>query len=150
MQITNPMIQFFNNRTKKHIELVNHYANKVGYSFPNHDGDKFSEQNKDSYTIMSWCCFRDIDIPEEDKAKIDNTINTHYKNNKHHPEHWSNLKEMDEEALTEMCADWCAMSKEYKTDPMNWADDHIGTRWDFSETQIYFIYKTLNKMWSGE
>lgn len=150
MNITQPMVQYFNNRTKRHIELVNYFANKVGYKFLDHDKDKFEDKNKDAYTLLSWCSFRNIDIPTEDKVHIDNIMKNHYKVNKHHPEHWNNISDMDEESLIEMCADWCAMSKEYHNDPINWADDHIGIKWDFSETQIYFIYKTLNKMWAGE
>lgn len=150
MDISIPMTKHFTNRTKKHIELVNYFAKKVGQAFPNHDMDKFNKDMVNPYTILTWCYFRNMPIPPEHQKDIENICKKHYQSNPHHPEHWSDIKEMDEKSLIEMCADWCAMSKEKHNDPINWADDHIGGKWDFSETQIYFIYKTLNKMWLGE
>lgn len=150
MIINQAMISHFNNRTKKHIELVNYYASKLGKSFPNHDIEKFDDSMKNAYIIVTWCTFRNMDIPSEDLEMIQETMKAHYNNSKHHPEYWENIEDMDEDSLIEMCADWCAMSKEMKNDPFNWAEHTIGYRWDFSEKQIYFIHNTLNKMWSDE
>ncbi len=150
MDISTPMIQHFTNRTKRHIDLVNYFAKKVGYSFPHHDEDKFSNELKNQYILLTWSYFRNLPIPSEHQDDVEKAWKKHYSSNKHHPEYWSNIQEMDEESLTEMCADWCAMSKEKHNDPINWAEEHIDSKWKFSETQIHFIYKTLNKMWTGE
>lgn len=147
MNITKPMEEYFKNRMKRHVERVNKYANVVGYSFPNHDIDKFEKDLYSSYVILTWCSFRKQQIPIEYQNKLKYVMNKHYKSNKHHPEYWDNINDMDEESLIEMCADWCAMSEEYNNSPLEWADDNIDRRWKFNETQTYFIYKTLERMW---
>ena len=93
MKINHAMVSHFNNRTKKHIELVNYYANKLGKSFPNHDLEKFNDSMKDAYIIVTWCTFRNMEIPSEYKEMVQNTINEHYNNSKHHPEYWINNRE---------------------------------------------------------
>lgn len=150
MEITRPMIQYFNNRTKKHIEYVNYFAKKVGYSFPNHDSDKFNSDLTNPYIILSWCSFKKQPLPTKGYDELINAMKSHYATNKHHPEYWENIDDMDKESLIEMCADWCAMSKEYNNDPFNWADNNINIRWSFNDKQIKFIYNTMNIMWSDE
>lgn len=148
MKITKPMEDYFKSRTLRHINCVNKYANMVGYSFPKHDIDKFEKDLYSSYVILSWCSFRNKEIPAENQDNLKRAINKHYKSNKHHPEYWKDINDMDEGSLTEMCADWCSMSEEYGNNPLDWADEHIGKKWLFNEKQIYFIYKTLERMWN--
>lgn len=148
MDITKPMEEHFINRTKKHIECVNKYAQKIGYAFPNHDIDKFEKDLKKSYIILTWCSFRKKPIPSEFRNMLFGAMSKHYKTNKHHPEYWNDINDMDEESLIEMCCDWCAMSEEYHNSPIEWADNHIDIKWKFNEKQSYFIYKTLNKLWN--
>lgn len=147
MNITKPMEEYFKNRMQRHVERVNKYANKVGHSFPNHDADKFGNTLYKRYVVLTWCSFRKQPLPERDYDSYISAMKLHYEHNKHHPEYWDNINDMDEESLVEMCADWCAMSEEYINNPMDWADDNIDRRWKFNEKQTYFIYKTLEKMW---
>lgn len=147
MNINNAMMDYFEKRTKKHVDCLNKYAQKVGYTFPNHDKDKFEKDLYEPYVLMTWCTFRKQAIPTEDLPKVKYVMAKHYSNNKHHPEHWENIEDMDTESLVEMCADWCAMSEEFKNDPFDWADNTVDSRFLFNETQTYFIYKTLERMW---
>ena len=54
---------------------------------------------------------------------------------------------MPDDAIIEMCADWCAMSKKYGNTPFEWADENINKLWKFDKHQIKLIYNTLHKMW---
>ena len=47
-----------------------------------------------------------------------------------------------------MIADWCAVSEEKSTDPKDWADNNIGTRWKFNDEQKKLIYLLISKIWS--
>lgn len=150
MDITKPMEEHFINRTKRHIDCVNKYAKMFGKEFPNHDSDKFEKELKLPYIILTWCTFRSKPLPDKFRKLLLNSMKKHYENNKHHPEHWNNINDMDEESLIEMCADWCAMSEEFNNSPIEWANNTVGVKWNFNEKQIYFIYKTLEKMWSNK
>ena len=144
--ITNAMKSYFDNRTKKHIALVNYFAKKFDKEFPNHDCDKFDEKLYESYIKLSWAKKNGDDIPEDCK----HAIQEHLRNNKHHPESFDNLFEMSGDALIEFCADICAMSKEFRNDPFNYLAHQFESRWNFNDKQKDLIYQTVNVMWSGE
>ena len=84
----------------------------------------------------------------------------------HHPEYWTDTdlsgftrqncnpngiidaRDMPEESLEEMCADWCACSEEFGTNtPFEWYKQVNGVRWLFSPEQQSYIIKTLKDMW---
>ena len=49
----NQIKQKFIDRTNKHIELVNKYAKKVGYEFPDHDASKLDKVVfKSSFSLL--------------------------------------------------------------------------------------------------
>lgn len=153
----------FINRTNQHIARVNKYAKKINKSYPNHDSDKFNELF-DGYSLMNK-----KDVSEEEQKMIDDATYKHVINNEHHCEHWCNPKDvegfsrsnptphgcldctkMPEEAMTEMCCDWCAMSEEFNNTPFEWFDKVKDTRWHFNEKQEKFILDTLHKLWEDK
>ena len=83
----------------------------------------------------------------------------HITSNKHHPEYWvdGDIDEMgnpldasgmSNDAIAEMVADWCAMSEELgKNTPKEWADDNVGTKWEFTEEQKKLIYELIESVW---
>lgn len=152
-------------RTKKHVERVNKYAAKIGKSYPKHDDSKLNpDKLLDAYYIFS--------VPKEERtreedANLDMATLIHITTAAHHPEYWTptnltgftrsnftpngiiDATEMPEEAMEEMCADWCAMSDEFENSPFDWFKKVNGSRWLFSQEQQDFILKTLDKMWNN-
>ena len=153
----------FIERTKKHIELVNKFGAKIGKQYPHHDDSKLNpEKLLDAYYLFS--------VPEEERTREENdaldfATLIHITTASHHPEYWTptNLSgftrknfapngpvdatEMPEEAMEEMCADFCAMSVEHDNTPFEWFDRVNGSRWIFSDEQQKFIKDTLNELW---
>jgi hypothetical protein len=81
------------------------------------------------------------------KQQFDISLNHHYANNAHHPEHHKNISNMSQLDLIEMVCDWTAISQELKQDngsARTWADKVIGTRFKFSDPQIKFIYEHID------
>lgn len=103
------MINWFEKRTKRHIELVQKYCNKINKydskRFNNiiergeeHDASKYEEPEKTPYIYISWDykCKDDnkkFDLPDGMKEKMTQASEHHVHNNKHHPEYWSDEKE---------------------------------------------------------
>ena len=153
----------FDERTHAHIDRVNKYAKKIDRSYPNHDSDKFNELY-DGYSLMSK-----ENVTEEEQKLIDDATFRHVRDNEHHCEHWVDEKDiegfsrnnptphgcldcskMPNNALEEMCCDWCAMSEEFNNTPFEWYDKNKDTRWHFNEEQDKFILDTLHKLWNKE
>jgi len=101
--ITEEMIQWFNDRTNMHIDLVKKYANKIVEILPKckellnivelHDKSKFEEPEHTPYIYTTWKykCDRDnidYDIPDDISDKAHEATIHHIMNNKHHPEFW--------------------------------------------------------------
>lgn len=114
-QLTQDMIDWFNERTYKHIELVKKYGKLISQNknimdkidgivfkneINNHDNSKLVEPEKTPYIYISWdyrCKDLKIDykIPEDIIEKTNQATNIHVCNNKHHPEYWMKNKNLD-------------------------------------------------------
>ena len=147
-------IETFGKILKTHNQMVNKYAAKVGKSYPNHDREKLKKAFLYPYT--NGYVKGEDNLSENDKTLYKNAQNKHYKESDHHCEHWGEVNndrmvdvsgKMPDEALIEMCADWCAQSEKYGNTPFQWADENINKLWKFDKHQIDLIYKTLHKMW---
>lgn len=160
--------QLFKTRTDAHVALVNKYAAIVGYEFPNHDADKYD----DLYPEYCWLTWQKKHPNTVVPCDIDimGATYKHIKANQHHPEYWDDTvsqntalnkndrdgvppkpvdaSNMNDVALIEMCADWCAMSEELGNTPQEWFAKNNGTRWLFTSSQVEFIENTLAEMWS--
>lgn len=102
MKPTQEMLDFYYTRTRKHIQLVEKYIEKIYLKFPEkfptllvrqifHDQSKFQEPEFTPYIIMTWnyhCKDEKIpfNIPEDMQKQIQEATYHHCKNNRHHPE----------------------------------------------------------------
>ncbi len=180
------MKNFFNVRTNFHISLVEKYlqkiinsnlGNKLNKSILKneiilHDKSKFIEPEYTPYLYITWNykCKQEgtsFIFSDEMQVKMNNASEHHIKNNKHHPEYWSNqntnlinkinrdkppdeiinVTRMPLDYIACMCADWMAMSEELENSPIDWADKNVNIRWKFTKEQSDFIYKILNEIW---
>lgn len=145
----------FINMTKAHHNLVNQFGAKVGKSYPQHDFDKFKQPLLSKY-CLDWKK-KYYGLNQQEKELFRQAMEEHHKSQTHHPEYWGKAgghgrihveNIMPDDAIIEMCADWCAKAKEYGNTPFEWADENIGKKWKFDKHQIDLIYKTLKQMWS--
>lgn len=155
--------QKFVERVKKHINLVNKYASRVGEYFSEHDSDKLTEPLLSVYYLDMKSNNKTLSSSEQESLRQAGM--NHRTENQHHPEFWDkgniknmtglrthpttpfNVQKMPKRALIEMCADWCAMSEEFGNTPFEWFDYINGVRYNFSKSQEEFILNTLHKMW---
>lgn len=68
-------------------------------------------------------------IQEQEKE----CIRLHWKNNRHHPEHFENVEDMTELDIMEMVCDWYARQEQYGTDFMNFVYTRQENRFKFPE-----------------
>ena len=146
---------------KDHKRRVSKFGNVIGKNYDSHDNSKLDILFK-PYALM-----KKKDKTLEDEQALDLATFVHVKNSPHHPEYWTstNLEgftrkntnphgplecyEMIDEALLEMCADWCAMSETHDNTPFEWFNKVKLTRWLFSQCQEQLIYSTLKQMWEN-
>lgn len=102
MEPTQEMIDFFEKRTKEHIDRVKKFCKKIDELFPGrfdgiisrgeeHDASKFNEPEYTPYLFITWDykCKDDgvdFDLPKEISDKMDEASHSHVTSNKHHPE----------------------------------------------------------------
>ena len=155
-KISEEDIKEFKQHYENHKNLVNKYASKINKQYPNHDADKFSKELLIPY--IKGFIWGKMNCTDEEWKSFKIAQELHYRNNAHHSQHWDKNSyfkapdvrgKMPDEALYEMCADWCAMSEYYGNTPFEWADENIGKLWKFDEHQIQVIYDTLHKMWDS-
>ena len=155
-KISEEDVKEFKQHYENHKNLVNKYASKINKQYPNHDADKFSKELLIPY--IKGFIWGKMNCTDEEWKSFKVAQELHYRNNAHHSQHWDKNSyfkapdvrgKMPDEALYEMCADWCAMSEYYGNTPFEWADENIGKLWKFDEHQIQVIYDTLHKMWDS-
>lgn len=148
--------------TVNHINLVNEYANKVDLDFPTHDSSKLT------LLLPGYRYLLCEDKTPQQEEMQDICTQIHVTQASHHPEYWVkdrsllqgftrknpnphgmlDCSHMPQEAIDEMCADWCAMSKHFDNTPFEWFDKVNGTRWYFNNEQQMYIRLMLDKMWN--
>lgn len=88
---------------------------------------------------------KDISFSEEEKI----FLNKHWAANKHHPEHWTNINDMEEIDLIEMVCDWHARSVEFENDLLEYIEHRQKTRFAFPEPMlekiIFYAKKLIQK-----
>jgi len=139
-----------------------------------HDDSKFEEPEKVPYIYITWqyrCKDKgeEFDIPEDMKEKMSKATEHHVKNflNTHHPEASCDKEvalinrenrdlppkeiisavKMTDLDIAECVSDWCAMSEEKGTNPKDWADKNVNTRWKFTDKQKDLIYELIEEVW---
>lgn len=175
--LTQEMKNWFDKRTKQHIQWVKEFGQQIQNEFPQykglvsrcekHDANKFEEPFYTPYVHLTWkCIHKDHHIP--DNIDITNITQRHVKSNKHHPEYWCDeddvinsedrdkpnklidASKMDDLSIAEMCADWLSVSREYGTNPLKWYEDNIDVRWSFTNKQKKQIFDILTTIWGNE
>jgi len=177
------MRDWFEKRTNKHIERVQKYCKKIEDYDPKqfkglveqakqHDQSKFKDPEIEPYIHITWQykCKEDgkkYECGEDIKDKMNGATNHHVKNNRHHPEFFSDkdvnvinrddrdkppseiidATKMGNVDIGEMVADWMAMSEEKNSEPKDWADKNVNIRWKFSDKQKSLIYELIEEIW---
>lgn len=146
--------------------------------FGKHDLIKFEDNEIVPYIATTWQYYcKDNNIKFEISKELQLLMNFatehHVKNSSHHPEYWLKDKSrqtiptndrdkfdpnaletidvsetMPKSAIVEMCADWCAMSKERGNTPFEWVEKVIDKRWKFGKEKTDFIHFVLRQMWN--
>lgn len=159
LRIDPNLVAQFCERTRLHKELVSKYGIRCGYSFPEHDCDKFLH-------IREWYALMlKPDLNQMEKECLDQATFIHATSQPHHPEYWTSTDltgftrvnycpngivealRMPKACLIEMAADWCATAYERGSSPLDWANKVIGVKWKFSPDQTKVIYSSLDRMW---
>jgi hypothetical protein len=99
------MEDHFVNRTKRHINLVRKYTEKIESKYPKslaglheqslvHDASKFEEPEYSPYLHIAWkyklqAEGQTYDPPSSIKDDMTKATEHHVKSNKHHPEYWT-------------------------------------------------------------
>lgn len=163
--IDDPVTQKFIARTKKHVDLVNKYAARIGQSYPEHDSSKFTLLLPGYRYMIKPANERTL---EETKA-LDLATYLHITQASHHAEYWTKDKEglkaftranpnptgvidctdMPQECIDEMICDWCATAEEKNGNPFDWFESVNGIRWKFNESQQMYIRLLIDKVWNG-
>lgn len=155
-QPTKEMKEFFDFRTYAHIKRVQDNIQKVisNKDFDaellksrllNHDKSKYSNEEYIPYVWLTWYkkeknIGRDFKYPEGVEKEVDKACLHHIKNNRHHPEFFLALNEMNCYDIIEMVCDWAAMSQELGTSLLEWVDKNVGSKWNFDDEQVKLIY----------
>jgi len=138
-----------------------------------HDLDKCPGGNLyEAYVKISYlyhCKYNDIPAEIDYTMDLDDATRDHIINNSHHPEYWDanyepvivtdfknrdsttinsvSGKDMDDEAIIEMCADWCAVGAQRGNSAYAWASKvRENKRYTFTKEQWNFIYEILDIM----
>jgi hypothetical protein len=158
---TAEMIQYFEARTRRHIQLVRICLS----AFPAetllrkeldlrgnlHDLSKFGEDERLAYIwLTEWHRCRNhgiaFEYPVGMESIIGKAINHHVTTNRHHPEFHSSPSAMSKVDIIEMICDWTAMSLEkdgIRGSALKFANDMVGTKWMFDDTCREQIFKTI-------
>ena len=158
MTITQDMVDFYHRRTAKHINFVDQNLQRLKYAFSDletdvidrlgldHDASKYSDCERDGYILITEKYKDDHKkyFSKNQEQLMADAWNHHKLKNRHHPEHHSNIEDMNKYDLAEMVADWAAISQEKNTSLKDWADQNIGKRFKFNKEQTKLIYKYLD------
>lgn len=159
---TKEMLAFFKQRTQDHINRVvrcmhdlegfkDLSTNELSERALIHDEDKYSDQD----LILPYVWVTEYyrvkneegsvpDALQEQYEQANKATGKHVKTNKHHPEAHESLENMTDLDLAEMVCDWQAMADELGQDSAKgWADDNVGSKWEFSEDATQFIYDAI-------
>lgn len=97
-----------------------------------HDNSKFNEKELCGMSILkdNTALIDPNVLLSEDQKEI---IEEHWKHNRHHPEYFNDVTEMQELDIIEMVCDWGARSIQYKTDLIEFVKIRQNNRFHFPE-----------------
>ena len=113
----------------------------------NHDLSKLSEDEFEGFSRINNIArkypYGSKEYKESLKKERD-TIDLHYSRNRHHPEHWSDVRGMGYLDIIEMVCDWYAATNTYKQTELSTVLDKQFERFNFSDEQKWLI----KEIWS--
>ena len=161
-QPTSEMIRHFYLRTTRHVRLVQTamgvLAKERLWSLQaqrqlirrarRHDQSKFLPEELKGYIWLTeyFRCQKvgkEFDEPVWYEMVTDEAWEHHQKANRHHPEFYEDVNDMEALDLAEMVADWWAMAVELGGTARVWARKTVGERWDFNSVLVDDIYKFI-------
>ena len=130
-----------NNQSQVGIDLLKRAAT--------HDNSKFSESEFERMAsiLKTDECFKNAKYKLSKEER--DIIRLHWKNNRHHPEHFNDINQMSDLDIWEMVCDWYARSLQYGTNFLEFVSTRQKNRFDFPEQQFEKIYKyciTVNEI----
>lgn len=156
---TPEMVRFFDERTRRHIELVQMCMHKIAPKTEHeaellerakvHDQSKYSDEEWLPYVwhTESHRCRQSgelFHLPDGMKERIRGAIQHHFSSNRHHPGFHREINDMTEVDLIEMVCDWTAMAIEMGGDSARaWADKKVGSHYPFNKEKQKFIYDVI-------
>lgn len=159
---TREMVDFFEKRTLEHINRVIKYMKQLeGYSDLTHDEliERAQLHDQDKYSsremALPYCWVTEYhrqnnegEVDSETQRQYDlakDATGRHVEQNLHHPEAHQSIEDMSQLDLAEMVADWSAMAEELgEGNARGWADQNIGSKWEFTDKQKDFIYGAID------
>lgn len=97
-----------------------------------HDNSKFT--NDELYALSSISSSDALTNPNvllsDDQQKL---VEIHWRNNRHHPEYFSSIRNMSEIDIIEMCCDWHSRSVQFGTDLIAFAKVRQENRFHFPD-----------------
>ena len=117
-----------------------------------HDASKI--ENKDEFRALT-SIVNDKSCLKNASSQLSifkqDSIELHWKHNRHHPEHFSNCEEMNRIDRMEMVCDWMARSIQYKSNLLEFVETRQAERFHFPELmydEIYHWCKVLVSLFS--
>jgi hypothetical protein len=102
-----------------------------------------SKLNKDEFYGMATFATdveamknKSVTKPSDEKMLA---ISLHWSRNTHHPEFHKQIEDMSIMDIAEMCCDWHARSVQFKTNLLEWVNDKLQPRFQFSEDILFNI-----------
>lgn len=106
-----------------------------------HDNSKFHGTELESISQITDN-FHNFKDPNLLLSSVDaEKIKEHWKNNRHHPEHFKNVEDMTDLDLMEMVCDWFARSIQYNTNFMEFVKIRQENRFHFPQDMFDKIYR---------
>lgn len=128
------LIQYLynNNRSQDALDLAKRCARHDNSKLEGEEISQFIKLDKNKSSMIDSSI-----LLSDDTKKI---IAIHWKNNKHHPEHFKSYEDMSEIDIMEMVCDWYARSKQFQTDFLNFVKTRQENRFRFNEDFFEKVY----------
>ena len=130
------------------------YANgreKEGLEFAKrcscHDDSKFEQEEMRGFTQLSAERTGMKDSSTVMSEQVKRVVAVHWKNNRHHPEHFSDYHNMTEMDIMEMVCDWYSRSKQFGTDFLAFVQERQKNRFQFDDeffSKVWFYCKVIS------
>ena len=133
------ILDFHKRRTNCHIASLNYFAGLLGYNFPKHDYDKFTDPIMAGYAYFNYARYHGAKITQQYLDAFDKAHAEHHSTQSHHLEHYADIREISHDTIIEMVCDWCSA---------NFEQSNITHEDDFETVMDYFEQKIAQLNWT--